>query len=124
MLRELLLLLYGESQGVSRVHPLEYRLSVIDVVAALTDVEVDDTDGVHLSHLGILVALVDVLSDGLGRPVEHPLEIVNLGVVLYLDNNQLTFGILGEHVHPVELVVGGLLVALAFEHALDYDLLS
>ena len=68
MLRELLLLLYGESQGVSRVHPLEYRLSVIDVVAALPDVEVDDADGVHLSHLGILVALVDVLSDGLGRP--------------------------------------------------------
>ena len=100
----------------------EDGLAVIEVVAALAEVEVQDVDGIDFLHLVVLVAYLDVFGDGLGHSVEHALEVVELAGELNLYDDYLTLAVDGLDVYAVELGLACLLVALAFQQ-LAYDYL-
>ena len=78
---------------------------VINIVVSLTKIKVHDVYGVHFFDLGIRLSFGDMLRDDLCRAVEHTLEVVGLTGVLDFYYDQLTFSMLHENVHPVELVV-------------------
>ena len=102
----------------------ELRLAVVDVVLALSQFEIDDVDGVELAHLVVVIAQVDVLRDGLGHPVEHPVEVVQLVIVLHLDDEQAAQAVLDQHVGAVELVGRVLLVAFALQETDNAQVLA
>ena len=97
----------------------ELRLSVIHKILSVPQREIHDVYAVHLPHLLIAFAPVDVFRHQLGCPEQHPLEIRILIVVLYLDEHQFTFRVLRQHVHPVVLVKLILLVAFTLQQFVD-----
>ena len=72
------------AQVVAGMYARQLRLPVVEVVGPLSQVEVDDVDGVDF--LDVLVALSAryVLRDGLCHAVEHALQVVKLACLLYL----------------------------------------
>ena len=108
-------------QRVVGVYADERAGAVIEVVAALAQIEVDNADGVHLLDLLERAAQLDVLRDGLGRAVENALQIVELARQLYLDDEYLATVVLGFDVYTVELVVGSVLIALALQQLHNVD---
>ena len=105
------------------MHTDELVLAMIEIVGPLAQVEIDDADGVHLLHLVVLVAQLDVLGDGFRYTVEDAVQIVELTRLLYLHQNDFALRVEGLDVHAVELVVLGLLVALALQQFHDGHLL-
>ena len=51
-------------EHVAGVHALEHGLAVIQIVAALPEVEIQDIDGIHFLYLVILVSYLYMLGDG------------------------------------------------------------
>ena len=111
-------------QLVARMYTREYGLSVIEVVTALSEVEIEDVDGVDLLHLVVLVANLDVLGDGLGNSVEHTLQVVQLTSELNLNDDDFSLAVPCLDVHSVELGVARLLVALALQQLIDDNLFA
>ena len=68
----------------------QYGLTVIEVVAALAQLEIEDIDAEHLLHLLVGHAAAHVLSDGLCHAEEHALKVVDLAGLLYLHQDDLT----------------------------------
>ena len=101
----------------------ELRLSVVDGVRPAAQSEIDDIDAIYLSDVLVSFSPVDVFGDQFGNAEEHALEIGVLVVVLNLEENQGSFGILGKDVDPVVFVELAFLVALAFEQPPDGDFL-
>lgn len=100
---------------IVRVDTDEPGLTVVQVVAALADVEIHDAYRVDLLHVAVLLTLVDVLRDGLRRPEEETLHEIQLAGVLDLYDDYLTHGVENLDIHAVVLLVRSLLVALALE---------
>ena len=101
----------------------ELRGSVIHIVCAGTQREVDDVDAVYLADILIALATADILCDQFGDTEEHALEIGELIVVLYLEQQQTALGILGQNVHPIVFVVLVLLIAFTLKQLANGDLL-
>ena len=80
--------------------------------AALTEVEIDDVDGIDLAHLVVVEALEHIVGDGLAHAEEHAMEIAGLAVVLQLDEDEFLVLVFAEDVHGVDLVRCVVLVAL------------
>ena len=96
---------------------------MVDGVRAAAQSEIDDIDAVYLSDVLVSFSPVDVFGDQFGNAEQHALEIGVLVVVLNLEENQGTFGVLGKDVDAVALVELAFLVALAFEQPPDGDFL-
>ena len=96
---------------------------MVDGVRAAAQSEIDDIDAVYLSDVLVSFSPVDVFGDQFGNAEQHALEIGVLVVVLNLEENQGTFGVLGKDVDAVVLVELAFLVALAFEQPPDGDFL-
>ena len=118
-----LLLERGEAEQFVGMDAAELRLSVVDGVRAAAQSEIDDIDAVYLSDVLVSFSPVDVFGDQFGNAEQHALEIGVLVVVLNLEENQGTFGVLGKDVDAVVLVELAFLVALAFEQPPDGDFL-
>lgn len=93
----------------------EFCLPVVDIILALPQLEIDDVDGIQLAYPVVVIPKVDVLRDGLGDSVEHPVEIVQFMVILHLNDEQTALTVLRQHVRTVELIVGVFLIAFAFQ---------
>ena len=113
----------GEAEQFVGMDAAELRLSVVDGVRAAAQSEIDDIDAVYLSDVLVSFSPVDVFGDQFGNAEQHALEIGVLVVVLNLEENQGTFGVLGKDVDAVALVELAFLVALAFEQPPDGDFL-
>ena len=111
----------GNLQMVVGVDPDEVGASVVEVVLALTEVEVEDADGVDLLDVVVALPASDVLGDGLGDAVEDAFEVVALAVVLDFDEDDLVLAVAGLDVDAVGLVVLVVAVAFAFEDFEDAD---
>ena len=98
---------------------LETCLTMVHIVVALAIVAVQDADGVHLLDLVIFLPDVDVFRDGLACTVQDPLQIVKLSRQLYFHDDEVPLAVLGLDVDTVELVLSGILVALALQQ-FDY----
>ena len=121
---EHLALSVGEFQDVVRVvQTLEHGLAVIYIVLCLTKGEIYDVDRIHLAHLLVVFAQVDVVGDGLRHAVEDAMEVGQLTVVLDLEDGELALLALGEDIHTIELVVFVFLIGLALQEAHDGELL-
>ena len=101
----------------------EVRATAIDVVAALTQVEIDDVDGEHLLHLLVLVARLHVVGDDLRRAVQHTIQVAVLPFVLHLDNHLPPVSILTHDVDTVVLVRSVSLIPLAFQEMENLNIL-
>jgi len=102
----------------------ERRLTVVQVITPVTEVEIDDADAVNLLHLIITLTETYVLSDGLGHSVKNALEIMELSCQLYLHDDNLILRIPRLDVNTVELVVLTLLIPLALEYLSNENLLT
>ena len=91
-------------------------LTVIKVVLALTQVEVEDTDGIHLLYFHVAFAKRDMLGNGFSHAVEYAFQVVNLTRVLNLDDDYLALAVAGFDVNTVELVVYSFLVRFALQY--------
>ena len=93
--------------------------AMIQIVATLAEVEVNDADAVHFLHSTILLAQRHVLSDGLCHAVQDALQIVELTRQLDLDDDNLATVVLGLDIDAVELIFLRLLITLALKNLVD-----
>ena len=87
------------------MHAHKGILTVVQVIVALANVEIENADGVYLLHLGVKFSQLDMLRDGLGNAEEDALQIVYLARVLHLDDNDFILTVARLDVHTVELIV-------------------
>ena len=100
----------------------ESSCSVVHIIIPLAKVKVHDIHRVHFFNLGIWLPFGDVLHDHLGRPIQHPMEVVGFAGILDFDDDQLALVIFHEDIHPVELVVLGFLISFAFKDLFDLEI--
>ena len=103
------------------MHAGENRFAVVEVVGALTEVEVEYVDGIDFFDLIVFAAYLDVLGDGFGNAIEHTLQIVELARELHLHDDDFALAVGGFYVDAVELGVALFLIAFAFEQFDDGD---
>ena len=106
---------FGQLQRVVGVYSLEGHLTVVQVVFALAQLEIEDIDAEHLLHLAVVFAATYMLGDGFCNAVEHTLKVVELAGLLNLYENDFTLGVLCLDVYAVLLVMPRLLVGLALQ---------
>ena len=106
------------------MHAHKGVLTVVQVIVALADVEIENADGVHFLHLGVKFSQFNMLRDGLGNAEEDALQVVYLARVLHLDDDDFILAVACLDVHTVEFVIFTLLVALAFQYLDDADRLA
>jgi len=106
------------------VQALEHGAAPVHIILALAQVEVNDIDRYHLLGVGVGLARVHAFVQYLGRVVGHAVEMVDLVGVLDLADDEFLFGVLGQDVHPVELVVRGLAVVLTLQDFLDLGVIK
>ena len=99
-------------------------LPLVDIVVTFPQVEIENTDGIHLLHLLVGIAKTYVFGYRLCHAVEDALEIEHLPSVLHLHDDYLPLAVFGLDVHTVKLVVFPLLVALALENVHNLHLLA
>ena len=95
---------------------------MIEIVGTLTQIEVDDADGVHLLYLVVLAAQIDMFCNRLGYTIENTLQIIKFACLLNLNDDNLIFGVLGLDVDAIELVFLVLLVSLTLQYLDNPDL--
>lgn len=113
----------SEDETVASVDSYELALTVVEVVVADAEVEIEDVDGEDLLDVLVVKARGNMLGDGLGGAVEDAFEEVEVVGLLYFDEDDLAEGVLGLDIDAVELVVLVAFVALAFEYFGDGDVL-
>ena len=57
--------------------------AVIEVILALTQIEIQNADRNGLDHLMIMLAFLEMLDHSAGRAVKNPLQIIKLPLVLH-----------------------------------------
>ncbi len=97
---------------------------MIYVVLALSQLKINDIDGVNLAHLVVSVALADVLGDSLRHSIEHTMEVSNLVTILNFYDDQFSLFGFCQHIHTIVLVKFVILVAFAFQEFLNLHLLA
>ena len=109
-------------QTVARMYARKDILTVVQVIASLTDIEIKDTHGVDLFHFVVAATQRNMLRDGLGHPIKDTFEESKLTRVLYFHYDDFTLAVFSLDVYPVEFVVNGLLIALALQQFDDLHL--
>lgn len=109
---------------IMRMHTNELILTVIQIISTYAYIKIKNTDGIYLLHLGIVLSQMKMLGDGFRHAIEHTLQIIKLAGILDLNKDDISFRILRLDVHPVEFVIGILLISLALQYLLDHDLLA
>ena len=112
---ELLCLLDVHLKQVIGMDTSEDGLAMIEIVAALAEVEVEYVYRINLLHFVIFLPNIYMLCDGFRYTVEHTLEEMQLAGELHLYNDDFPFDILCLDIDAVELVVSAFLVAFAFK---------
>ena len=79
-------------------------LTMIQIIASLSDVEVENTDGVDFLHLIVSFTQRDVFGDCLGYAIKNPLQIIKFAGILYLDDDNLILTVAGLNIHAVEFI--------------------
>ena len=59
------------------MHPDEVGCTMIQVIAALAQVKIEDIDGIYFLDLVVLTAQRDVFSDGLGHTEQDTFQVVD-----------------------------------------------
>ena len=109
---------------VARMDAYEMVLTVIQVVVSLSDIEVENADGVDFLHLIVRFTQRDMLSDSLGNAIKNPLQIIKFAGILYLDNDDLVLTVTGLDVHTVEFIFSGQLIAFTLQNFQNSDFLT
>ena len=64
----------------------EIRLAVIHIIFSLTQIKINDIDGIHFPDFTVGIPQTDIFGYRLRHPVKYPVEIVQLPIVLHLDD--------------------------------------
>ena len=99
-------------------------LPYIDIVRPFAKVKIKYTNGIYLFYFFVGVAEIDMLGNSLCHPIEYALQIIQLTCVLYLHDDDVPFAIFRLDVNSVKLVVGFLLITLAFQYVDNLDRLT
>ena len=106
------------------MHADELVLPVIQIIGSYAYIKIKDTDRIDLFHPGIILSQMKMLGDGLRHAIEHTFQIIKLTGILDLDKNNISLSILGLDIHPIEFIIGVLLVPLTLQYLLNLDLLA
>ncbi len=109
------LLLLGKLQEILRVKTFERCCSVVNIIAALAQIKIEDVYGDNLDYLRVRSTFFDMFCYNFRGAEHYPLEIIEFPVVLDLNDDNLFFIILYFQIHPVKLILAVLLVAFTFE---------
>ena len=93
----------------------EMVLPVIQIVTSLSDVEVENADGVDFLHLIVRFTQRDMLGYSIGNAIKNSLQIIKLAGVLYLDDD-LILTIACLDVHTVEFIFNRQLIAFTLQN--------
>ena len=105
----------SQFQYVVLMDAAKFRLAMVHDILAMPQGEINDVHAVHLAHVLISLATVDVFRHQLRHAEQHALKISVLIVVLHLDEYQFPFGIQGQQIHTVVLVELVFLIAFALQ---------
>ena len=64
----------------------KFSLSMIDIIFALSQLEINDIDGIYLAYGFVWTSISNVFCNCLRYPIEHPMKISMLSTVLYFDD--------------------------------------
>ena len=103
---EELLLSVVQPQLIVVMDPSELGFSMINIVLAMPQIEVQDIDGNHLDDVFIEFRFGDVLGNCFGGHKQDPLEVVELPFILDLDEDDFLFPIPDFQIHTIGFVPG------------------
>ena len=98
-------LMLRQTEHITIVNTSQRGLSVIEIIGALAELEIEDVDAEHLFDVFIVHPASHVLRDGLGHPIEHALQIVDLAYLLDFNQDDLALGVPGLDIDAVVLVI-------------------
>ena len=101
------------------MHADEMVLAMVDIVRSHTQVKIEDADGVDFLYILIAFTQRDMFGNGFSHTVEDAFEIMHFAGVLDLNDDNFAFTIQRFDIDTIELVVGTLLIAFAFEYFED-----
>ena len=104
------------------MHADEMVLAMVDIVRSYTQVKIEDADGVDFLYFLIAFTQRDMLGNGFGYAVEDTFEVMHFAGILDLDDDNFAFTVQRFDIDTIELVVGTLLIAFAFEYFEDLHL--
>ncbi len=116
-------MLGAQHQFLVGMHSSEVSYPVINIVVALTKVEINNIDRIYFTNLQVFLAYIDIFSYSFRGAIKHSLKIVKLPVVLQFNNNQLIMTILGQNVNTIKLIGFAFLVAFAFQDSIYFNIL-
>ena len=119
---ECLLLERSQLEKLIVVDAAELCLSVVNRVCSFAQIEIDDVDAINLLHVLVVLSTVNVLRHKLRGAEEDALEISEFGLALNLDEQKLAFFVLCKQVYTVVFRIVTVLVALAFQQAVNLNL--
>ena len=111
-LNEVLLLGCKLQHRVGLGHALKACYTVVYIVFAAAQVEIEHADGVHLLDVLIVLANLQLFNHRLRCPIKDALHEVGLACQLHLNDDNLAVAGPCLHVHTVRLVFAGVAVAL------------
>ena len=106
------------------MHADKLVLPVIQIIGSYAYIKIKDTDRIDLFHPGIVLSQMKMLGDGFRHAIEHTFQIIKLAGILDLDKDDISLCVLSLDIHPIEFIIGHLLVSLTLQYLLNLDLLA
>ena len=88
---------------------------MIQVIGTSPQVEIQDIDGIYLLNLIIFLAQDDMFRNGFRHSIQDAFQVIELACQLNLHDDDFIPAVLCLDIHTVELIVGIILIALAFQ---------
>ena len=95
--------------------------AMVNIVFSLAEVKINEVHRDNFFDLGIGLPLVEDFVDDFRAPVEHAVQVVQLGFILNLDDDHFVLAIFHQQVRSVVLVYRMGFIGLAFEKLEDSD---
>ncbi len=96
---------------------------MVHIIVPLSEVKINNVDGIDFFNFGIGLSLRDVFNNHFGGSEKHALEVVGLPGILDFNDYQVPVLVFNQDIYPVELVVSGFLIAFTFKDLLNFDVL-
>ena len=103
-------------QLVTGMYTYKVILPMVQEIASLSYVKVEDTDGVDFLHLIVSITQRDMFGDSLCHSIKDTFQIIEFAGILYFDDDNLVLTVACLDVNTVELVIGSLLISFTFQY--------
>ena len=102
----------------------ELCFAMIHIVLALSQLKINDIDGVYLAYGFIGFPISYIFRNCLGYAIEHSVEIGLFSAILHFDDAQLLIFAFCQDVYTVVFVFFVFLISLAFQETMNLEFLA